>query len=297
MAEPIKHGGDWWTQARDGSWLRWNVAEHRWDPQAGGPPPGIDAGAAEPEAGDAAAPPPRSGTGAGPFDSTALGRQLRDFDSARGKGRAASVLVGVTSAVSLVVGPWALGRAVSPSGLFVESPVLAGLSTAALFAFLASAVAVVVWFRAAFDNAAALGASDLRFSPGWAIGGWILPIANLFIPKKIADDVWRASDPALPVQAGARWKFEPVPARLHIWWTLWVVQLISSRVADQIAARALVNRNLSDYRFGIGLQGASAILLALAGVLLIWIIAGISARQDARAREARSLLDGPVPAA
>jgi hypothetical protein len=61
-------------------------------------------------------------------------------------------------------------------------------------------------FRRAYRNLPALGAESPRFSSGWAVGAWFVPFLNLVRPKQIMDDIWRASDPALPAHPGAAWK-------------------------------------------------------------------------------------------
>lgn len=42
MGNPIQRRGDWWQQQPDGSWLKWDEAAARWDPQQFPPPPPED---------------------------------------------------------------------------------------------------------------------------------------------------------------------------------------------------------------------------------------------------------------
>jgi hypothetical protein len=223
---------------------------------------------------------------------------LRDFDAPEGAARVASVLIGVSSLTSLVIGPWLLQRMISGSFFFVESPALDALGTFSLFAFVAAAISVIAWCKRSYDNARALGATDLRYSSGWAIGGWLVPIANFFIPKRIADDLWRSSDPSLPTRIDGRWKFQPVHGILHLWWTVWMIQLLVGRAVERMAVEALNRGDLVDYRFALEVEGATELLFGFAGLLLIRIINDITARQRQRAELVRSLIgDRPVPAA
>jgi hypothetical protein len=41
----------------------------------------------------------------------------------------------------------------------------------------------------------------MRWSAGWAIGAWFVPVLSLVRPKAILNDIWRASDPR--VSAGS----------------------------------------------------------------------------------------------
>lgn len=74
------------------------------------------------------------------------------------------------------------------------------------------------WFVRAYRNAEVLGANGLRFSPRWAIGAWFVPILNLFRPKQIVNDVWRASSPNLSFTRQREWELLNPPAFLMAWW-------------------------------------------------------------------------------
>jgi Domain of unknown function (DUF4328) len=69
---------------------------------------------------------------------------------------------------------------------------LAGLVGIATF------VLLIIWLYRAAKNNEALGRQNPRLGPGWAIGGWFIPIAWWVIPFIVLDDVWRGSDPSIP---------------------------------------------------------------------------------------------------
>ncbi|MFC8919566.1 protein kinase [Streptomyces sp. NPDC057116] len=80
-------------------------------------------------------------------------------------------------------------------------------------------VAWLVWFSRVRATAEKFAPGRLRYDPSMAVIGWFIPIANLFLPKQIADDVWHASSP------GRR----PAPARvLNAWWALWLTTFLTS---------------------------------------------------------------------
>ena len=79
-----------------------------------------------------------------------------------------------------------------------------GVSQFALY--VACIVFFIAWFRQAYRNIEALGAASLRHSHGWAIGSWFVPFLNLVRPKQIANDVWRGSDPDVPLERQAYWR-------------------------------------------------------------------------------------------
>jgi hypothetical protein len=70
-------------------------------------------------------------------------------------------------------------------------PALAGVSS---FGFLVAMVVFVVWFYRARVNAEGRGWPQ-RWSPGWAIGAWAVPVVNFWFPFLIMVDIWRAGLP------------------------------------------------------------------------------------------------------
>ncbi|WP_187282876.1 DUF4328 domain-containing protein [Streptomyces sp. MS191] len=91
---------------------------------------------------------------------------------------------------------------------------------------LATATVFVVWFHRLRRNADVWTPGLQGRGAGWAIGGWFVPVANLWIPRGIAVDIWRASrpDPCAPDRRG---EF----TLLNAWWTLFAVQAVVGRVA------------------------------------------------------------------
>jgi uncharacterized protein DUF4328 len=290
MSEPVQRDGQWWTQAEDGSWLKWNAEGYRWDPQPGSPPPEptaappSDASAA---ASDAPAPPAAPTDASAPAAASpapgAATSAMRDFEPTDGKARVAIGLLGLCVAVAAVRVPLMFDRASDSTNLKTTNDLLLGLTTFSNLALLGALIAVLVWFKAAYDNLEPLGATGLRYTSGWAIGGWFIPIANFIIPKQLANDMWRASDPKLPVEQEGRWKYESVPAVVHVWWITWLLRAalaVASGAAERVA---IDNLDISGVQTAVRLAALSELLLVVAGVALIIVIKNVAARQAERA--------------
>jgi hypothetical protein len=58
--------------------------------------------------------------------------------------------------------------------------VLIGLPN--MLVYVATVVVFAIFLRRANSNARALGAWSMRFTPGWVVGWFFVPIANLFMP-------------------------------------------------------------------------------------------------------------------
>ena len=74
---------------------------------------------------------------------------------------------------------------------------------------------LIAWTRRLYRNLAPLGARGLRFSEGWAVGAWFVPLLNLVRPKQILNDIWRASEPGTGSDG---WQHNRVSPLLHWWW-------------------------------------------------------------------------------
>lgn len=79
------------------------------------------------------------------------------------------------------------------------------------------AILVLNWIHLANRNARQLGAGDMRFTPGWAVGWYFVPIAWFWKPYQAMKEIWQAS--ASPFG----WRGQQVSPLLHWWWFLWLV--------------------------------------------------------------------------
>jgi hypothetical protein len=79
--------------------------------------------------------------------------------------------------------------------------------------YLACGIAFIVWFHRCYGN---VPASDRRYSRGWAVWGWFVPIVVLWRPKQIANDMLRS-------RVG---RFVS-PRFVTVWWALFLVTLLA----------------------------------------------------------------------
>lgn len=91
---------------------------------------------------------------------------------------------------------------------------------------LAAAVPFVAWFHRARLNAEVFAPAAMRTTPSWAIGGWLMPVLNLWMGRKIANDIDRATLPPSPDGPPADRPDSratgPTRLLLNTWWTLWI---------------------------------------------------------------------------
>ena len=101
---------------------------------------------------------------------------------------------------------------------------------------LGTAITALMWIHRANYNARQLGASGLKFTPGWAVGWYFIPIASLWKPYQAMKEICQASfNPS-------GWWDEDAPSLVPLWWALWLVTLggssISFTVSTEVAESA-----------------------------------------------------------
>ncbi|WP_114953664.1 DUF4328 domain-containing protein [Sphingosinicella terrae] len=92
---------------------------------------------------------------------------------------------------------------------------------------IAAIVFVAIWIYRVSANAHAIS-EEMTISPGWAVGWYFIPIANLFKPFQAMKETWLAS------HFRGNWHGEPAPALLGWWWALWVSTSLLSNISMRI---------------------------------------------------------------
>jgi hypothetical protein len=85
-------------------------------------------------------------------------------------------------------------------------------------------------FRAAW-NVRHLGAKRLEYTPGWSVGWYFVPFANLVIPFRAMREIWLAS------HEPTRWR-ETSVGTLTLWWTLWLAGNIIGNISFRMSMGA-----------------------------------------------------------
>jgi hypothetical protein len=215
--------------------------------------------------------------------------QTGTFRSAHVRGVWTIVLISLTAALALVnVVFW--GRHLGELHRFEQGligPVHAQDSEDTAFAifgftillFLPTGIAWLLWQYRAHANLRALGVANLKFSPGWVVGWWFIPFANIVMPYLTVRELWKASDP----KAGAvDWKVRGGATIVGLWW------------AARLAMQALFQIAPAFARQGVGVTTtSSSTVLLMAGdvVMILWavlavlLVRGVNARQEAKHRK------------
>jgi hypothetical protein len=145
--------------------------------------------------------------------------------------------------------------------------------------FVATAAAFIAWFSYAYANLERLGAAGLRFSKGWAIGGWFVPVLWFVRPKQIANDIWRGSDPDAPANLNLRSGGWSPSSILNWWWGAFVLAGVAGRIAFTSNRDATTPSAIgTSLKFLI----ASGVIDVFAALLAVVVVYETTARQRAR---------------
>jgi Domain of unknown function (DUF4328) len=106
------------------------------------------------------------------------------------------------------------------------------ISIVHLILIVVCAILILTWIFNANKNVRQLGATQLRFSPGWAIGWYFVPFYSLIRPYQAMQEIWQAS------ANSRKWVYEPIPSLLGVWWALFIAANISSNLAFRLSIGA-----------------------------------------------------------
>jgi hypothetical protein len=134
---------------------------------------------------------------------------------------------------------------------------------------IACAVLFLSWLHRVVANGPALGGRELRYTPGWAVGWWFVPVLNLVRPFQVVAEAWvvSARDPG----AG-------LGLLLPAWWGLFILGSVVSRFlvvrtgGDDVTA--LRNAAIIDI--------VASVVLVVAALLCVVMVRRLTERQELR---------------
>jgi uncharacterized BrkB/YihY/UPF0761 family membrane protein len=144
---------------------------------------------------------------------------------------------------------------------------------------IAYVIVFFMWIYQANKNLRSLRAAGLRFTPGWAVGWFFIPIMNLFRPYQVVSEIWKASDPDVDTTDDTSWKAVSTSPIVGCWFALYLISFFIARIAIQsipsgIELSALLN---ATYAYIVSDGVNIAFLLTT-----IFMVRGISQFQEAK---------------
>jgi hypothetical protein len=99
-----------------------------------------------------------------------------------------------------------------------------------LFGLVSAFVFVVlfmIWIYRLNKNLHALSDMSMKYTPGWSVGWFFIPLANFILPYKVVKEIWHVSHKDFSVsRAIVRW-----------WWVLYLLESFASSISARVLWR------------------------------------------------------------
>jgi hypothetical protein len=141
---------------------------------------------------------------------------------------------------------------------------------------LVTAIVFIIWMWRVAKNNEALGRTNPRFGPGWSIGGWFIPLANLVIPVLIMQDLWRGSDPSV-ARGDPGWRTARGSGLIGTWWGFWILSVVRVFAGTESSDST---HKLSDIKRSNQIGVVALVGHVVAAVLAIRLVRRLTARQE-----------------
>lgn len=141
-------------------------------------------------------------------------------------------------------------------------------------------VTVIVFARWIFvlnANKSRLGATGLRFTPGWAVSWFFIPFANLWKPYQAMKELWLVSADPL------RWPQQQRSELLPWWWFLWLLSNSLGQLAFRLGLSAKEISEIVTANVATDLADCSSVALDIVAIVLVDRITRMQLAQHRRA--------------
>jgi hypothetical protein len=140
-------------------------------------------------------------------------------------------------------------------------------------------VLIIIWTYRAAKNNEALGRLYPRLKPGWAIAGWLIPLADLVIPVLILQDLWRGSD--VSTRSGdPAWRANRGSPLVGWYWGVFLLSVFTRNGLGRSSASFFDRDELRGLRNHDTLAVFGMVVTIAAAILAIQVVRRIAARQE-----------------
>ncbi len=135
-----------------------------------------------------------------------------------------------------------------------------------LLVLVATGIVWCVWQHRAQANAIELAGGGLQFTPGWAVGWWFIPFANLVKPFQAIRELWKAS------YGGHAWRSLPTWRVIGWWWALYLGANVIDRGISRSGEATSISELIGQDTWSLAALGTHAVAAILAIVIVRSIV-------------------------
>lgn len=132
-----------------------------------------------------------------------------------------------------------------------------------LLVFIVSGFLILRWIHRANYNARQLGAQSMKFTPGWSIGYYFIPVLMLWKPYQAMKEIWQAS------HNPSDWGFVKTSPLVGFWWFLYITANILGQAVFRMSTGAEELPELMNLNIVTQASDALAIPLALVTLAIV----------------------------
>lgn len=133
------------------------------------------------------------------------------------------------------------------------------------------AILFLRWFHLCYKNLSALEIRDLEHSPGWAVGWFFIPFANLVKPYSVAYEMWTACE-SDDEETSANWV-------VIVWWMTFLVSSFFDRF---VMTRVNKAESLEDYLDIVSIDTAASVVSIIGAAFAVNFVKRLTERQCRR---------------
>ncbi|MGW1030085.1 DUF4328 domain-containing protein [Streptomyces sp. NPDC002577] len=137
-------------------------------------------------------------------------------------------------------------------------------------AFPATMVLFILWLYSMRSLADTVWPQGQRRHREWVLFGWLVPLAQLFIPKMIVNDLWAAAQPAMRRRRGN--------ALLTVWWLTVLAAGSRARLGYSALKQAGTADKARQALWQVTLSGGLYIGAAALTIAVVWRLSGMLRR-------------------
>jgi hypothetical protein len=130
--------------------------------------------------------------------------------------------------------------------------------------YLIAGTAFIAWLFRVRANAEIIGGATQKYTVVWLTIGWIAPVVNLWVPRRIIIDVWRAS--------AAKESVRRPPVLITAWWVCYLVGTNGGNLLATLLSKGHATKAIT---IVFALMSVFDIMAAILAVVLVWRIVGL----------------------
>ena len=170
------------------------------------------------------------------------------------------------------------GKTFSEPALRANDVRHATVVTAELIGLVLTAIAFLMWTHRAYSNLPALGARNLETSPGWAVGWYFIPFANLVKPYSAMVEIVRHSNPkGIGINASAT-----STAIVGFWWVFYLAHGVIGSFGGITVNGGIKTHSINAMMSGTAITMVGKIVSIVAALLAILVVMRVDKEQEER---------------